>query len=59
MDFRLQLKETYYNQLIHQIEADAALLERMHVIDYSLLLGVHYVDWEDKWYPPATENTKV
>ena len=44
MDFRLQLKDELYKKLMRQIQADAGLLERMHVMDYSLLLGIHYTE---------------
>ena len=44
MDFRLQLKDELYKKLMKQIQADAGLLERMHVMDYSLLLGIHYTE---------------
>lgn len=44
VDFRLQLKDELYKKLMRQIQADAGLLERMHVMDYSLLLGIHYTE---------------
>ena len=44
MDFRLQLKDGLYQQLMQQIQSDATFLEQMHVMDYSLLLGIHYTD---------------
>lgn len=47
MDFRLQLKDELYNKLMKQIQADAGLLERMRVMDYSLLLGIHYTEDPD------------
>ena len=54
MDMRLALAKGAYGALIRQIEADAALLARMGVMDYSLLLGVHYPRWGDQaWYPPG------
>ena len=59
VDFRLQLKHVYHDQLMRQIQADAALLERMHVMDYSLLLGIHYVEWGSSWYPPHSEVLRV
>lgn len=54
VDFRLQLKDELYKKLMRQIKADAALLERMRVMDYSLLLGIHYTE-----EPNATEHSKV
>lgn len=59
VDFRLELRDTYYKQLMAQIEADAALLERMHVMDYSLLLGIHFVTPDDPWYPAPGAGSKV
>lgn len=54
MDMRLALAKGAYGALMCQIEADAALLARMGVMDYSLLLGVHYPRWGDRaWYPPG------
>ena len=47
MDFRLQLKDGLYQQLMQQIQSDATFLEQMHVMDYSLLLGIHYTDDPD------------
>ena len=54
MDMRLALHKRAHMALMKQIEADAALLAHMGVMDYSLLLGVHYPKWgETTWYPPA------
>ena len=58
MDMRLALAKGAHGALIRQIEADAALLARMGVMDYSLLLGVHYPKWGDQaWYPPGGNLT--
>ncbi len=53
VDVRLALARGAHAALLKQIEADTALLARMHIIDYSLLLGVHYPKWGDNtWFPP-------
>lgn len=58
MDMRLALQKRAHAALMKQIEADAALLAHMGVMDYSLLLGVHYPKWgETSWYPPAGSPT--
>ena len=55
LDMRLALAKGAHAALMRQIEADAALLARMHVMDYSLLLGVHYPKWgPNTWDPPHT-----
>ena len=42
-----------YDQLMGQLGRDCALLESLRVMDYSLLLGVHYLSWgADKWIAP-------
>ena len=57
VDMRLALAKGAYGALMRQIEADAALLARMGVMDYSLLLGVHYPKWgDDIWLPPGRPN---
>lgn len=55
VDFRLQLKDELYNKLMRQIKADAALLERMRVMDYSLLLGIHYLEDPDAGADPLEQ----
>lgn len=58
VDMRLALAKGAHGALIRQIEADAALLARMGVMDYSLLLGVHYPKWGDEaWFPPGSAHT--
>lgn len=57
VDMRLALAKGAHGALMRQIEADAALLARMGVMDYSLLLGVHYPKWgDDTWLPPGRPN---
>ena len=58
MDMRLAMQKRAHAALVKQIEVDAALLARMGVMDYSLLLGVHYPKWGDgTWYPPTGNHT--
>ena len=58
MDMRLAMQKRAHAALVKQIEADAALLAHMGVMDYSLLLGVHYPKWgETSWYPPGGNHT--
>ena len=58
MDMRLALAKGAHVALLKQIQVDAALLARMGVMDYSLLLGVHYPKWGDNtWFPPAGNHT--
>ena len=59
VDMRLQLKNVNYEVLMEQICADAAILEKLHVMDYSLLLGIHYVDWGNNWFPPRTDHVSA
>ena len=53
IDVKFELSPERRAALLAQIKADAAFLESLHVMDYSLLLGVHFVNWGDaEWYPP-------
>lgn len=53
IDFQLVLNAGTYDQLMEQLQRDCALLESLRVMDYSLLLGVHYLSWgPDEWAPP-------
>lgn len=42
LDFTVKLEEGWHQKLHDQLEHDCVLLEDMNVMDYSLLLGVHY-----------------
>lgn len=42
---QLILPQAQYGSVLRQLRRDLDLLERMHVIDYSLLLGVHFARW--------------
>ena len=60
VDMQLELSRHNYTMLMAQIRADAALLEKLHVMDYSLLLGVHYVNWgASSWHLPAIDSDVV
>ena len=42
LDYTYQLDEGYAARLAAQLSADCKLLERLNIMDYSLLLGVHF-----------------
>eukprot|EP01025_Chloroclados_australasicus_P032684 TRINITY_DN3312_c1_g1_i2.p2 TRINITY_DN3312_c1_g1~~TRINITY_DN3312_c1_g1_i2.p2 ORF type:complete len:868 (-),score=148.82 TRINITY_DN3312_c1_g1_i2:719-3133(-) len=42
LDVCFKLEKSWHNRLIKQLEADSQLLNELKVMDYSLLLGVHY-----------------
>ena len=53
IDFKLVLNAATYDRLMDQIQEDCALLEALRVMDYSMLLGVHYLSWgPEEWHPP-------
>ena len=54
VDVALRLPRGDRAALLAALAADAALLEKLGVIDYSLLLGVHYSGWPPgAWRPPG------
>ena len=58
IDFQLVLNAATYDQLMEQLARDCALLESLNVMDYSLLLGVHYLSWgSEHWFPPEIKVT--
>ena len=60
VDMRLALGRGERRALVEQIRADAALLAGQGVMDYSLLLGVHYPRWgDDAWRPPRPPQVRV
>lgn len=42
---QLILPQEQYGGVLRQLRRDLDLLQRLHVIDYSLLLGVHFARW--------------
>jgi hypothetical protein len=53
LDVRLALSARAHAALMAQLAADTALLQALHVMDYSLLLGLHFPRWgADRWRPP-------
>ena len=53
---KLRLSPTLHAGLLEQIAADVALLERCHVMDYSMLLGLQFKAWAPKeWHPPRPQ----
>ncbi len=43
---QLILPQDQYGAVLRQLKRDLDLLQRLHVIDYSLLLGVHFARCE-------------
>lgn len=56
MDSRLALARGERGALMQQLRADTALLAGMHVMDYSLLLGVHSRSGGWTSSPPVTDR---
>lgn len=53
LDVRLLLEDEALASIGTALRHDTALLRALGVVDYSLLLGVHYVAWGDgEWQPP-------
>jgi len=42
VDVSFKLDQGYFKKLMSQLKADAAFLADIHVMDYSLLMGVHF-----------------
>ena len=54
VDLALALDARTHAELTRALRADAAFLERLGLIDYSLLLGVHFGGWAPGcWRPPG------
>ncbi|KAK9815589.1 hypothetical protein WJX72_006406 [[Myrmecia] bisecta] len=54
IDFQLKMDLWQYDSMMQQIRDDCSLLEELQVMDYSLLLGVHFLSWgTNKWEPPS------
>lgn len=51
-----KLEEGYHERLREQLDKDSHLLDAMNVMDYSLLLGVHYRSRGIQTIPDAKED---
>ncbi|CAL8463328.1 g2862 [Coccomyxa elongata] len=56
LDIKIKLEEGWHDRLMDQLAADCALLEELRVMDYSLLLGVHYRSTGWMSSPPVTDK---
>eukprot|EP00877_Chromochloris_zofingiensis_P010004 jgi/Chrzof1/5257/Cz15g19070.t1 len=42
LDYTFKLEQGWHERLMRQVQADCAFLESCHIMDYSMLLGVHF-----------------
>ncbi|QDZ24292.1 phosphatidylinositol phosphate kinase [Chloropicon primus] len=47
LDCTFKLERKWHDILFDQLEKDCKLLEKMNIMDYSLLLGIHFTDEEE------------
>jgi 1-phosphatidylinositol-4-phosphate 5-kinase len=47
LDVELQLMDDWKDRLDRQLSEDAGFLRSQHVMDYSLLMGIHYKNREE------------
>lgn len=56
VDMQLVLPAKQHDAVLRQLQRDLELLGRLRVIDYSLLLGVHFLRWGNgAWHPPFAD----
>jgi len=56
IDLKFEMTAEQHAAFMQQLAADAEFLETLHVMDYSLLLGVHFIRWgNEEWYPPFSD----
>lgn len=54
IDMKFEISTERYQAIMHMIAKDVHFLSKRRLIDYSLLLGVHFIAWGDTaWYPPG------
>ena len=60
LDVRLAVPARAHAALMAQLAADTKLLQELHVMDYSLLLGLHFPRWgAGRWYPPHSRTARA
>lgn len=59
VDVRLALPARAHAALLAQIATDTELLQALHVMDYSLLLGLHFPRWGSAWFPPHSAPVRA
>lgn len=58
IDMKFELSSERYGVLMSTLKRDIQFLAKRRLIDYSLLLGVHFISWgENEWYPPSEPLT--
>jgi len=54
IDMKFEIATERYRLLMSALERDVNFLSNRKMIDYSLLLGVHFISWgENEWCPPG------
>lgn len=53
LDVQVEVGGAQRAALLEQVARDTQLLEKLHIMDYSLLLGLHFPSWgASTWRPP-------
>ncbi|XP_055800731.1 phosphatidylinositol 4-phosphate 5-kinase 1-like [Solanum dulcamara] len=59
LNFVFQLRQSWYKELIRQIDIDCQFLEAENIMDYSLLIGVHICNYSNNGEMNLSPSGKV